>query len=287
MKKYSMLAAGVSLVFIFALTMSHQAGPALAQSENSAGVSKQAVEVPAVFQAAGPDKASIQSMVDAYRNKLGALNPNVPGSFGSGRREINWDGVPDAFSAPNNLPNDFFNVNSPRGAVFETPGTAVQVSADNDNPTNTPVRFANINKSFADTFSTFSPQRLFIALSSNITEVVFAVPGSPIPANTTGFGVIFTDVDFPAGNNGGRGEGSTRVEYFDAKNQLLFTSDAPASPGDAGFSFIGVVFSEPRVAWVRITSGNKALALEGTDGEGGRDLVAMDDFIYGEPQPIQ
>ena len=62
-----------------------------------------------VQQAAGTSAAAIQSAVDAYRADLGALNPNVAGSFGSGRREINWDGVPDAFSAPNLLPADFFN----------------------------------------------------------------------------------------------------------------------------------------------------------------------------------
>ena len=31
-------------------------------------------------------------------------------------------------SAPNNLPANFFNVNSPRGVIFATPGTAFQVS---------------------------------------------------------------------------------------------------------------------------------------------------------------
>ena len=51
-----------------------------------------------VQQAAGTSAAAIQSAVDAYRADLGALNPNVAGSFGSGRREINWD-VPDAFAA--------------------------------------------------------------------------------------------------------------------------------------------------------------------------------------------
>ena len=58
---------------------------------------------PVLFQAAGPDAASIQSAVDAFRANLGALNPNVAGSFGSGRRVINWDGVPDGFSAPNTI----------------------------------------------------------------------------------------------------------------------------------------------------------------------------------------
>src|SRR6476661_5439304 len=88
-----------------------------------------------VSSASGADPASIQSSVDAYRASLGTLNPNVPGSTGSGRREINWDGVPDAFSAPNNLPANFFNANSPRGAVFQTQGTGFQVSAKTGNPT--------------------------------------------------------------------------------------------------------------------------------------------------------
>src|SRR5437868_8958461 len=41
------------------------------------------------------------------------------------RSEINWDGVPDALAAPNNLPANFFNVNSPRGVVLATPGTGL------------------------------------------------------------------------------------------------------------------------------------------------------------------
>ena len=82
----------------------------------------------------GADAAAIQDTVDAFRTALGTLNPNTAGSVGSGRREINWDGVPDQFADPNDLPLDFFNVNSPRGAVFATPGSAVRVSADSDNP---------------------------------------------------------------------------------------------------------------------------------------------------------
>ena len=53
---------------------------------------------PIVFSAIGTSPADIQATVDAFRASLGTLNANTPGSVGSGRREINWDGVPDGFS---------------------------------------------------------------------------------------------------------------------------------------------------------------------------------------------
>src|ERR1700730_18120256 len=84
--------------------------------------------VPITFSGSGSSPAGIQTTVDAFRTDLGTLNPNVVGSFGSGRREINWDAVPDAFAAPNLLPANFFNVNSPRGVVFTTAGTGFQVT---------------------------------------------------------------------------------------------------------------------------------------------------------------
>src|SRR5215510_8978240 len=54
--------------------------------------------------AAGANPAAIQATVDQFRADLGGSNNGVGGSFTSGRREINWDGVSDAFSAPNFLP---------------------------------------------------------------------------------------------------------------------------------------------------------------------------------------
>ena len=98
-----------------------------------------------VRRAAGAAPADIQATVDLFRTDLGTLNPNVAGSAGSGRREINWDGVPDALAAPNNLPANFFNVNSPRGVVLSTPGTGFQVSA---NAGITPTEFGNIDLSY-------------------------------------------------------------------------------------------------------------------------------------------
>jgi hypothetical protein len=223
-----------------------------------------------VQQAAGTSAAAIQSAVDAYRADLGNLNPNVAGSFGSGRREINWDGVPDAFSSPNALPPDFFNVNSPRGVVFSTPGSGFQVSA---NAGVAPIEFDNINPTYSSLFTTFSPQRLFTALDSKVVDVRFFEPGSSTPATTSGFGSVFTDVDRAR---------KTRIRYFDERNRPLATFDVPASPGSETLSFLGVRFLDKRVARVRITSGNRAL---GPNEKGGRDLVVMDDFIYGEPTP--
>src|SRR5207244_9083980 len=149
-----------------------------------------AVGGPIVFSASGSDPASITPTVNAFRSALGTLNPNVPGSFGSGRREINWDGVPDAFSAPNNLPANFFNVNSPRGVIFSTPGTGFQVSANAVNPTATPVQFGNLDPNYPTFFEPFSQQRLFTALGSTITEVNFFVPATNTPALTRGFGAV-------------------------------------------------------------------------------------------------
>lgn len=226
-----------------------------------------------VFEASGATPADIQATVDDFRDFLGVLNPNTPGSFPSGRREINWDAVPDSFAAPNNLPANFFNANSPRGVVFFTRGTGFQVSADNSNPTNTPVLFGNLHPVFPLLFSTFSPQRLFTALGSNVTETLFFVPGSTTGATVGGFGSVFTDVN--------RSD-SSRIEFFDANGRLLFSRNVLPGPISRGsLSFLGVGFDAgERVFLVRITSGNRVPTTPA------RDVVVMDDFIYAEPQAL-
>jgi hypothetical protein len=226
--------------------------------------------VPIIFSGSGSSPAGIQATVDAYRLDLGTLNPNVAGSCGSGRREINWDAVPDAFAAPNNLPANFFNVNSPRGVVFTTAGTGFQVSANAANPTSTPVLFGNINATYPTLFQTFSPQKLFTALGSDVLGVDFLVPGSTTPALTRGFGSVFTNVTLAD---------TTSITFFDAANASLGTFFVPPS-GAQSLSFRGVDFGSDIISRVEITNGNAVL---GPNQGVGIDLVVMDDFLYGEP----
>jgi hypothetical protein len=229
---------------------------------------------PVTFTAAGANSAAIQGTVDAFRTALGTLNANVAGSFGSGRREINWDGVPDALAAPNNLPANFFNVNSPRGVVFSTPGTGFQVSA---NSGVAPIEFGNINPTYSSLFAPFSAQRLFTALGSNIVDINFFVPGTNTPAFTTGFGSVFSDVDIA---------NATTIQFFNLANASLgtFSAPIPSPVGNETLSFLGVLFNAgEQVSRVRITSGNSAL---GPNESPTTDLVVMDDFIYAEPRAI-
>jgi hypothetical protein len=232
---------------------------------------------PVVRQATGPDPSSIESAVNAFRQDLGGDNNGVGGSFPTGRREINWDGVPPEFSAPNFQPPDFFNVNSPRGLVYQTPGEGFQVSANAD--TGVPIEFDNINPTYSSLFRTNSPQKLFAVIGSTISEQIFFVPGTNTPATVSGFGAIFTDVDRNF---------STRMDYFDIDGKLLYSAVVPnLKNSNETLSFVGVSFNEgERVYKVVITSGNTPLGSDKYETRL-RDLVVMDDFIYGEPQPIQ
>jgi hypothetical protein len=239
-------------------------------------------ETPVVFQAAGPNVASIQGTVDQYRLALGdPLNGNAPGPLAAGRREINWDGGGNNnTTSPGPTPFDVF-LNT-RGAQMTTPGSGF-VQA----PPSGIVDLTG-NASYADIFKTFSPLRLFAVLDSTLTRVKFFVPGTngAVAATTRGFGAVFTDVDQPDGaaDFGWKDKASTFIEYYDVSGRLLFSSAVPASPGDGGLSFLGIVFTDPRLARVRIYTGNAEL---GKDDSRRKDVVVMDDFLYGEPQAIQ
>ena len=234
-----------------------------------------------VIRSVGGDSTavSVTAARDLFRTDLGGgTTPGAGGSYGGLRREINWDGVPAASSAPNSLAANFFNVTSPRGVVLSTPGSGFQVSgAATDAGPGQPVgaNFGNVNANYAAAFGVFSAQRLVTAVSSNVTDVNFFQPGTTKAATVSGFGAFFTDVNT---------FGSTTLEFFSESNASLGTFNVPTGiVANASLSFLGVSFNAgEKIGRVRITSGNAALGAGVNDG-GATDLVVMDDFIYSEP----
>jgi hypothetical protein len=213
----------------------------------------------------------ITGAVGEYRALLGGQNNLVtPGELETGHREINWDGVPAAITNNDLFPGNFF---SARGAVFSTDGTGFQISDTG---------YVNVNPHYAGEFIAFSPKKLFVARGSTIITVRFFVAGTTKPAVVTGFGSVFEDV--------GRANRTT-IEYFDAAGNLLRKIAAPRRSDAGGQSFAGAVFDSPIVASVRITAGDTPVGADTFDNVKGagkkHDIVATDDFLYGEPHEIK
>ena len=226
-----------------------------------------AAPVVVTFEAAGVNGAAITATRDAFRSAVGGGTVSgANGSFGGLRREINWDGVPADRADPNPLPANFFNATSPRGVLFNTPGTGFLVSANSGGAT--PILFG-----FPSDLQTFSPQRLFTAVNSNITDVSFFLPGTTTAATTSAFGLVFVDVEVAA---------STRLQFFDENNALFYTHDALVA-GNQGLSFLGGTVSGGAIGRVRITSGLNTLVANGVLSNQIDDFVVMDDFLYAEP----
>ena len=102
----------------------------------------------------------------------------------------------------------------------------------------------------------------------NLTDVSFFIPGTggSVPAAVSGFGAVFTDVDL---------EKSTSIQFFASNNSLYNELFVAPGTGDKSLSFLGVIGDAgEQIARVRIVTGNSD------------DLVAMDDFLYGEPKSV-
>ncbi len=208
-----------------------------------------------------------------FRGILGDSLNTTPGKT-SGRREINWDGVPANLTNSNNFPFDFFNLTDPNGAagrkrglVYANTGTAFRVDSSS---------FSEIEPTYATQFKAFSPKKLFAYLGTNITEISFKVAGTSTDAFVKGFGIIFSDVD---------DANSTTLEFFNG-NTSLGVFKAPVRNDDNGFSFLGVYFPAEKVTKVKITAGNGVLGTGVKDitNGGTKDLVVMDDVFYDEPK---
>ena len=119
-----------------------------------------------------------------------------------------------------------------------------------------------------------------MARNTHIMEVTFLIPGTKIPATVSGFGVMFVDVDSATGGN------RSLIRVYGADGTQLSAASAPVN--DNGLSFVGISFNAgERIARVVIESGNAALSATNNDGVNGVDVVAMDDFIYGEPRAAE
>jgi len=229
---------------------------------------------PIVFSDSGAVAADIQGEVDAFRAALGnPNNANAPGPLASGRREINWDGGGAVDGSAAVTPFTVFQ--NTRGATFTTPGTGLTQAP----VTGGLLSLDLINPTYATTFATFSPLRLFTPLDSNITDGTFSIPGTngAVPATISGFGAVFTDVDLAG----------TTLEFFNLAGNSLGVFNVPiGTVADASLSFLGVIFDAGElIGGVRITTGTTALG-PNDDPANGVDVVAMDDFIYAEPQVV-
>ena len=263
------------------LTLSLVAASTLALSGCNGGNNSGFANVRATVISGAGD---IQDEVDQFRALLGTLNsPTTPAQTG-GRREVNWDGVPDAFSNSNNLPGNFFNPpagspGSARGLLLSTPGSGLRVSGTIGPPA-TATLFSDVNNTYPNQFAFFTPNKTFAANGSNRVICTFEVRGqSGTTAGSNGFGVVFSDVDSAT---------STFLDFFEGERHLgRFL--APVRSNASGLSFLGVFLPDNRATRVEITAGNAALGAGVNDisAGGNVDLVVMDDFIYGEPQPLQ
>lgn len=224
----------------------------------------------------GTGAVGTQTAVGDFRTALGDPNNGInPGPLPTGRREINWDGGGN--------PNGTVTVGTltafeARGVTFTTPGSGFAqspISAGSDNLSQV------FGQNYSTTFQFFSQVRLFVPIGSNVTEGVFSVAGTngDIPGGTSAFGAVFTDVDLAD---------STTIELFGLSGDLLASVHVPAAPGDGQLSFLGIILdpsTEELAHRVRITTGTNALGVADNPGQG-VDVVAMDDFIFAEPQVV-
>jgi hypothetical protein len=215
----------------------------------------------------GPDAASIQGVVDLFRTDVssgGVNNGNTVGSLPDGRREVNWDGGGAAANATQfTSPMNTFNAGATTRGLVSTTSGLFEISGQ-PSP-----EFAELNATYPSIFQPFSAPRLFSPLGTNVMDANFFVPGTSTPASVFGFGAVFTDVDLA---------NTSSLEFFNLSNVSLGTFFVPTS--NNGLSFLGVTFTDA-IGRVRITTGNTAL---GPNDGGATDVVALDDFIYSEPQ---
>ncbi len=221
-------------------------------------------QLPVIIKANG----DIANQINEFRNLLGELNTTA-GAV-TGRREINWDAVPDDMMGIK-LPNDFFNpvgagaIPSRQRGLGYTEGGTFMVSKTN---------FAEVNTEASSEFAAFSSNKTFANTDASLWHLTFEVAGQRTAATIQGFGAVFTDVDK---------DNSTFLEFF-SNDVSIGKYYVPAQGNGTKFSFLGVYFKNEKIT--RVRAGHEGrLKDNGRDiSQGGtQDLVILDDFLYSEP----
>lgn len=198
-------------------------------------------------------------------------NGSAPGYHATGRRTVNWDGVQAPFLNNDNFPPDFFNTNATRGLVYRiAPGTGLRVS-DND--------FSDINPTYGTDLEPFSLPKMFAPIGTNIADIEFRIPGTNTPAAVARFGAVLDDPDLA---------NTTRVICYDKYGTVIANVSSPVRRDPDEYSLVGVIFSAPVITRVRLILGNTPMGANINDISSGgtKDVGALDDLIYSEPQLI-
>ena len=230
-----------------------------------------------VISIASDDINDLDDAFTLYQNMLGGGRLNsaaTPDEVDpNGLRRISWDGP-----VPLDMPGDFFAATFDQGMTVASPNNKFIVSDDGNGDS----LLDSVNPAASRGFIPFSSPRIFSPVSDNTISITFSVPGTSgaIPAHVSGMGVMFLDVDRPF---------KTFMTLKDVNGCVLARSFVPPNP--EGLSFLGIRYDEKIVASVEMTYGTEPLdgeeaAVFGGGYAGGRqkDIVAMDDFIFDEPE---
>ena len=134
-----------------------------------------------------------------------------------------------------------------------------------------------VGSALADPFQAFSKSRVVSTLDDNTLFVTFETLVSDVrtEASVSGFGGVFCDVDL---------EETTKMDSFLLR--WIFAGQNVCRLGTRGFELFGGPFeNESTISKVVITLGNAPMknAVDVKHEGKKRDIVVMDDFLYGEP----
>jgi len=215
----------------------------------------------------------VDPKVPVFGESIGSPNNgNAVGPLATGRREVNWDGVPANFSNNRFFPADFFNVNAPRGLVYDADDvTGLRVSSKH---------FAELNPTYQNELIPFSEPRMFAPVGANETEIKFFIPGTTTPAVVQSFGAIVVDVDKA---------NLSRLQAFDKAGKMIANITVPVRKNPDEYSLVGVKFTAPVIAKVKLLLGDSEprRGVNDVTQGGTKDVVALDDLLYSEPQKIK